>query len=97
MATYTFRELAAWPIGAGGALRAARGQRVNVTDPSTGLAPAGLTQGGVAVSWVTSGSLGEIEFTTADVPVVDLSTLDGTLSRRVEAVESVGDIDGGSL
>lgn len=91
----TFKEFLAWPIGPGGTLRAAQGQRVNVYNPGTTTVPAGLTQNGQAVQWVTSDAMGTAAFTTTSANVVDIATPDGTFSRRVESVENVGAGGGG--
>ena len=69
---YHFDEVIVW-VGLGGDVRGASGVRsVSVIDPATGLAPTTLTQGGVTVAYLTSGTNGRATFTaTSDVVVHD--------------------------
>ena len=82
MTTYGFHSVLVWPIGVGGAVKLARNQRINVTDPATGLVPAGLKQDGQPVSWLTSDASGEVDY-TAEVGVVVLSSAATGFSETV--------------
>jgi hypothetical protein len=48
----------------GGAVRLAANTRVNITNPTTGVADSGLKQGGQSVTYVTSDSTGHATFTS---------------------------------
>jgi hypothetical protein len=67
--TYTFTGAVAYDR-LGSSWRTAAGLRsVSVTDPATGLLPANLVQGGVAVTWLTADANSRYSF-TCDVPGV---------------------------
>ena len=67
--TYTFTGAVAYDR-LGSSWRTAAGLRsVSVTDPATGLLPANLTQGGLAVSWLTADANSRYSF-SCDVPGV---------------------------
>ena len=69
MTTYTFTGAVAYDR-LGSSWRTAAGLRsVSVTDPATGLLPANLIQGGVAVTWLTADANSRYSF-TCDVPGV---------------------------
>jgi len=69
LTTYTFTGAVAYDR-LGSSWRTAAGLRsVSVTDPATGLLPANLVQGGVAVSWLTADANSRYSF-TCDVPGV---------------------------
>lgn len=71
MTTYHFSGTVAWNR-LGSFITTGRGVSTkSITDPSTGLVPAGLTQGGVAVTKITADRItGQWSFTTTDVPGV---------------------------
>jgi hypothetical protein len=69
LTTYTFTGAVAYDR-LGSSWRTAVGLRsVSVTDPATGLLPANLTQGGLAVTWLTADANSRYSF-TCDVPGV---------------------------
>lgn len=71
MTVYNFTNVVVWDA-AGGGVKVARRQRVDVLDPATGLAAPSLTQNGQPVSWLTSDDSGRVTFTTT-IPVARLS------------------------
>lgn len=70
MTTYHFSGAVAWNR-LGSFVTTGRGVKsVSIKDPATSLTPAGLTQGGVGVTQITSDAFGLFAFTTTDVPGV---------------------------
>jgi hypothetical protein len=80
VAVYSFHRVMVWD-NLGGTVRLARNVRVDVVDPGTGAVPTGLTQGGQAVTYLTADSAGLVEFTTTDVPTVELTAPNGLVQR----------------
>jgi hypothetical protein len=85
---YHFEEFVV-TVDTSGDVRASVGTVINVTDPATGLTPAGLTQGGVSVSNVVSGTSGLLEF-QAGVAVVHLNSPSTGFDRTIVAQEQYG-------
>jgi hypothetical protein len=88
LTVYHFEELVV-RVETSGDVRASVGTVINVTDPATGLTPAGLTQGGVSVSNVVSGTGGLLEF-EAGVAVVHLNSPSTGFDRTIVALEQYG-------
>ncbi|MER7070978.1 SGNH/GDSL hydrolase family protein [Terrabacter sp. NPDC000476] len=75
MTVYSFASVLVWD-SVGGAVRVARRQAIDVTDPNTGLTATGLAQNGVPVASLTADESGRVTF-TATIPVVRLVTARG--------------------
>lgn len=63
MTDYAYTHVLVWD-NLGGAVRVAANTRVNVTNPTTGVADSGLKQNGQSVTYVVSDSTGHATFTS---------------------------------